>query len=80
MGVPVSQAFTVSSYVLRQRMATRERYSPAFMPEPLLRCNLACAGWGKSNTSSCPQARADGGAVHTLREGVSTPNCQHSRQ
>ena len=47
MGVPVSQAFTVASYVLRQRMARRERYPLVLMLEPLLRCNLACAGCGK---------------------------------
>ena len=47
MGVPVSQALTVACYVLRQRMARRERYPLVLMLEPLLRCNLACAGCGK---------------------------------
>ena len=47
MGVPVSQALTVAYYVLRQRMARRERYPLVLMLEPLLRCNLACAGCGK---------------------------------
>ncbi len=47
MGVPVSQAWTVASYVLRQRLLRRERYPLVLMLEPLLRCNLACAGCGK---------------------------------
>ena len=47
MGVPASQAFTVASYVLRQRLARRRRYPLVLMLEPLLRCNLACAGCGK---------------------------------
>jgi hopanoid biosynthesis associated radical SAM protein HpnH len=47
MGVPVSQMWTVVSYVLRQRMAGRERYPLVLMLEPLFRCNLACAGCGK---------------------------------
>ena len=47
MGVPVSQMWTVASYVLRQRMAGRERYPLVLMLEPLFRCNLACAGCGK---------------------------------
>ena len=47
MGVPASQAWTVASYVLKQRLQRRERYPLVLMLEPLLRCNLACAGCGK---------------------------------
>ena len=47
MGVPVSQMWTVASYVLKQRMAGRRRYPLVLMLEPLFRCNLACAGCGK---------------------------------
>ncbi|HEY4084355.1 MAG TPA: adenosyl-hopene transferase HpnH [Bryobacteraceae bacterium] len=47
MGVPVSQMWTVASYVLRQKLAGRERYPLVLMLEPLFRCNLACAGCGK---------------------------------
>ncbi len=47
MGVPASQAWTVASHVIRQRLAGRKRYPLVLMLEPLLRCNLACAGCGK---------------------------------
>jgi hopanoid biosynthesis associated radical SAM protein HpnH len=47
MGVPVSQMWTVVSYVLRQRAAGHKRYPLVLMLEPLFRCNLACAGCGK---------------------------------
>ena len=47
MGIPVSQMWTVATYVLRQRLAGRERYPLVMMLEPLFRCNLACAGCGK---------------------------------
>lgn len=47
MGVPVSQMWTVVSYVVRQRLAGRRRYPLVLMLEPLFRCNLACAGCGK---------------------------------
>ncbi len=47
MGIPVSQMWTVASYVLRQKLAGRERYPLVMMLEPLFRCNLACAGCGK---------------------------------
>ena len=47
MSVPVSQMFTVASYVLRQKLAGRARYPLVLMLEPLFRCNLACAGCGK---------------------------------
>jgi hopanoid biosynthesis associated radical SAM protein HpnH len=47
MAVPVSQMWTVASYVLRQKIARRERYPLVLMLEPLFRCNLACAGCGK---------------------------------
>jgi hopanoid biosynthesis associated radical SAM protein HpnH len=47
MGVPVSQMWTVATYVLRQKLAGRKRYPLVLMLEPLFRCNLACAGCGK---------------------------------
>jgi len=47
MGVPVSQMWTVASYVLKQRLHGRKRYPLVLMLEPLFRCNLACAGCGK---------------------------------
>ena len=47
MAVPISQMWTVASYVLRQKRAGRKRYPLVLMLEPLFRCNLACAGCGK---------------------------------
>ncbi len=47
MSVPVSQMWTVASYVVRQKAARRKRYPLVLMLEPLFRCNLACAGCGK---------------------------------
>ncbi|MBL9080753.1 MAG: adenosyl-hopene transferase HpnH [Planctomycetales bacterium] len=47
MAVPISQMFTVASYVMRQRLRGRKRYPLVLMLEPLFRCNLACAGCGK---------------------------------
>ena len=47
MPVPVSQMWTVTSYVLRQKLAGRKQYPLVLMLEPLFRCNLACAGCGK---------------------------------
>jgi hopanoid biosynthesis associated radical SAM protein HpnH len=47
MPVPISQAFTVATYVLKQKLAGRKRYPFVLMLEPLFRCNLACAGCGK---------------------------------
>jgi hopanoid biosynthesis associated radical SAM protein HpnH len=47
MSVPISQMWTVASYVLRQKLKRRARYPLVLMLEPLFRCNLACAGCGK---------------------------------
>lgn len=47
MSVPISQMWTVASYVLGQRLRGRKRYPLVLMLEPLFRCNLACAGCGK---------------------------------
>src|SRR5918993_520986 len=47
MSVPVSQMWTVATYVLRQKLARRKHYPLVLMLEPLFRCNLACAGCGK---------------------------------
>src|SRR5208283_4856443 len=45
--VPISQMWTVASYVLKQKLRGRKRYPLVLMLEPLFRCNLACAGCGK---------------------------------
>lgn len=47
MGVPISQMWTVASYVIRQKLKGTPRYPLVLMLEPLFRCNLACAGCGK---------------------------------
>jgi hopanoid biosynthesis associated radical SAM protein HpnH len=47
LAVPISQMWTVTSYVLKQKLAGRKRYPLVLMLEPLFRCNLACAGCGK---------------------------------
>jgi hopanoid biosynthesis associated radical SAM protein HpnH len=45
--VPITQAWTVASYVLGQKLRGIKRYPLVLMLEPLFRCNLACAGCGK---------------------------------
>src|SRR5215475_11527120 len=47
MGIPVAEMFAVARYVLKQRIARRERYALVLMLEPLFRCNLSCTGCGK---------------------------------
>jgi hopanoid biosynthesis associated radical SAM protein HpnH len=47
MAVPVSQMWTVSSYVIAQKLKRVKRYPLVLMLEPIFRCNLACAGCGK---------------------------------
>jgi hopanoid biosynthesis associated radical SAM protein HpnH len=47
MPVPISQAFTVASYVISQKLRGNKHYPLVLMLEPLFRCNLACAGCGK---------------------------------
>ena len=47
MSVPISQMWTVATYVLGQKIRRRRRYPLVLMLEPLFRCNLACAGCGK---------------------------------
>lgn len=47
MGVPISQMWTVASYVLGQKLKGNKHYPLVLMLEPLFRCNLSCAGCGK---------------------------------
>lgn len=47
MGVPLSQMWTVATYVLGKKLRGIQRYPMVLMLEPLFRCNLACAGCGK---------------------------------
>ncbi len=47
MAVPLSQMWTVASYVIGQKLRGNKHYPLVLMLEPLYRCNLACAGCGK---------------------------------
>ncbi|MFZ0314762.1 MAG: adenosyl-hopene transferase HpnH [Candidatus Korobacteraceae bacterium] len=64
MAVPVSQMWTVASYVLKQRLRGRQRYPLVLMLEPLFRCNLACAGCGKIQYPA-----------HVLKQNLSPDEC-----
>ncbi len=47
MAVPIRQSAKVGAYVMRQRLARRDKYALVLELEPLFQCNLACAGCGK---------------------------------
>jgi hopanoid biosynthesis associated radical SAM protein HpnH len=47
MSVPLIQQYRVGRYILDQKRQGVTRYPLVLMLEPLLRCNLACAGCGK---------------------------------
>ena len=64
MGVPLSQMWTVATYVLGQRLRGRRRYPLVLMLEPLFRCNLACAGCGKIQYPA-----------HILKQELSVEDC-----
>jgi hopanoid biosynthesis associated radical SAM protein HpnH len=64
MSVPVSQMWTVASYVLGKRLRGVERFPLVLMLEPLFRCNLACFGCGKIQHP-----------VETLRRNLSPEEC-----
>src|SRR5437588_689401 len=74
MPVPVSQMWTVASYVVKQKLKRRKHFPVVLMLEPLMRCNLACAGCGKIqypahilNTDLRPEGWFK--AVEAIREG-----------
>jgi hopanoid biosynthesis associated radical SAM protein HpnH len=67
MGVPISQMWTVASYVLKQRVQGRKRYPLVLMLEPLFRCNLACAGCGKIQYPG-----------HVLKQHLSVDECMRA--
>ena len=64
MAVPLSQMWTVASYVMGQKMRRVKRYPLVLMLEPLFRCNLACAGCGKIQYPG-----------HILRKDLSPEQC-----
>src|ERR1700726_2984596 len=67
MSVPVSQMWTVASYVIRQKLARRKQYPMVLMLEPLFRCNLACAGCGKIQYPA-----------HVLKRHLTPEECFHA--
>jgi hopanoid biosynthesis associated radical SAM protein HpnH len=64
MAVPVSQMWTVATYVLGNKLKGRKRYPLVLMLEPLFRCNLACAGCGKIQYPA-----------HILKKNLSPEEC-----
>ena len=47
MPIPLRQSLRVGTYLMRQRLARRDRFPLIVELEPLFACNLACAGCGK---------------------------------
>jgi len=47
MAIPFFKELKIGAYLLKQKLAGRERYPLVLMLEPLFRCNLACVGCGK---------------------------------
>src|ERR1700731_765834 len=47
MGVPIRQGARMGWYLMRQRLAKREKFPLIVELEPLFQCNLECAGCGK---------------------------------
>src|SRR5476649_1630279 len=47
MPVPARQSLRIGSYIMRQKLARRQRFPLLVELEPLYQCNLACAGCGK---------------------------------
>jgi hopanoid biosynthesis associated radical SAM protein HpnH len=47
MPVPHRQSLRIAAYLLKQKLARRERFPLLVELEPLFQCNLACAGCGK---------------------------------
>jgi len=63
MPVPISQAWTVATYVLKQKLLGRKRYPFVLMLEPLFRCNLACADAAKFNIRPYSEKGIDPGRM-----------------
>jgi hopanoid biosynthesis associated radical SAM protein HpnH len=47
VAVPLRQTVRVGTYLMKQRLAGREKFPLLVELEPLFQCNLACAGCGK---------------------------------
>jgi len=47
MPIPVRQNLRMGSYLMRQKLARREKFPLIVELEPLFACNLACPGCGK---------------------------------
>ena len=47
MPVPARQSMRIGAYIMRQKLARRERFPLLVELEPLYQCNLECAGCGK---------------------------------
>lgn len=69
MSGPWTQAYTIATYVLSKRLRGIRRYPMILMLEPLMRCNLACAGCGKIQHP-----------VEILRKQLTPEQCFHAAE
>lgn len=69
MPVPISQMWTVASYVVKQKIRGNKRYPLVMQLEPLFRCNLACAGCGKIQYPP-----------HILKRQLTPEQCWHAAE
>ncbi len=69
MSVPIRQTIAVLSHVWKNKLTGNHRYPLVLMLEPLLRCNLACAGCGKIQHP-----------VEVLRRHLSVDQCLDAAQ
>src|SRR3982750_3947078 len=49
MPVPFFKEMKIGAYLMKQKLMGRKRYPLVLMLEPLFRCNLGCAGCGKTD-------------------------------
>src|ERR1700691_2297593 len=47
MSMPLRQTLRIGSYLMRQKLARRDKFPLIVELEPLFACNLKCAGCGK---------------------------------
>jgi hypothetical protein len=68
MTVPLRQGMKIGSYIMRQRLAGRERFPLLVELEPLFQCNLECVGCGKIQHPTSNAEAADAGRAGARRD------------
>ena len=81
MTMPLRQSLRIGTYLMRQKLARKDKFPLLVELEPLFACNLKCAGCGQDPAAAHAAQAADAGGPGDRRDrGVRRADGVHRRR